>query len=126
MVVVQVTYIRLLYSMPASANTLRNDSPLPTPCTRTVNGMSNVDVMGWVAKPVHIGFLLPMSILNLASFIIVWISIAKDAEKRSCHEFDLTDPRSLVSAESCLDESDHSGWADGVSYRPREVRECQI
>ena len=37
-----------------------------------------------------------------------------------------TDPRSLVSAESSLDEGDHSGWADGVLYRSREVRECQI
>jgi hypothetical protein len=70
-------------------------------------------------KPVHIGFLMPMTILNLASLIIVLISIAR--AKRDCHEFDPTDPRSLVSAESILDESDHSGWADSVSYRERGV-----
>jgi hypothetical protein len=89
-----------------------------------VNGIFSAEVTGWVAKPVHIGFLMPMTILNLVSLIIVWISIAR--AKSGCHEFDLTDPRSLVSAESSLDESDHSGWADGVSYRSREVCECQI
>ena len=89
-----------------------------------MNGMLSAEVTGWVAKPVHIGFLMPMTILNLASLIIVLISKAR--AKRDCHEFDPTDPRSLVSAESSLDESDHSGWADGVSYRSIEVCECQI
>jgi hypothetical protein len=119
MVVLQLTYIRYLYS-----TTSANDFWLPPPesCNRTVNGTLSAEVTGWVAKPVHIGFLMPMTIINLASLIIVLISIAR--AKKGCHEFDLTDPRSLVSAEPSLDVSDHSGWADGVSYRSREVREC--
>ena len=117
MVVLQVTYERFLYLV-------NSDTPPPASCNRTVNGTFSAEVTGWVTKPVHIGFLMPMTILNLASLIVASISITK--AKRSRHEFDPTDPRSLVLAESSLDESEPSGWADGVSYRPREVRECQI
>ena len=113
--------MRFLYSM-APAN--KFNSPPPASCIRTVKGTLSAEVIGWVGQPVHIGFLMPMTILNFASLIIMWISIARS--KRGCCGFDLTDPRSLVSAESSPDESDHSGWADGVSYRPREVCECQI
>jgi len=117
----QLTYIRFLYStIPAG----RLKSLPPASCNRTVHGTLSAEVTGWVGKPVHIGFLMPMTIINLASFIIGLISMAR--VRRGCHEFDLTDPRSLLSAEPSLDESDRSGWADGVSYRSREVRECQI
>jgi len=120
MVVPQLTHVRYLISTAE----YRFYSPPPASCNRKVTGVLSAEVMGWVGKPVHIGFLMPMTIINLASFIIGLISMAR--AKRSCHEFDLTDPRSLVSAEPSLDENDHSGWADGVSYHSREVRECQI
>jgi hypothetical protein len=121
MVVPQVTYMRFLYST-APANNF--SSPPPVSCMRAMEGILSTEVTGWVARPVHVGFLMPMTILNLASLVIVWRSRA--GAKRCCHEFDLIDPRSLVSAEANLDASDHSGWADGVLYRSREVRECQI
>jgi len=117
MVIPQVTLIRFLY-------TILNGTVPPASCIRTMNGMMNAEVTGWVAKPVHIGFLMPMTILNLSSLIIVLISIAK--AKGGCHELDLTDPRTLVFAESSLDESEPSGWADSVLYRSREVRECHM
>ena len=119
MVVPQVTYLRFLYS-----TTTIGDSPLPASCFRTVNGVFSAEVIGWVAKPVHIRFLMPMTILNLASLIIALISIAR--AKRSHHEFDPTDPRPLVLAESSLDYGDDSGWADSMLYRSREVRGCHI
>ena len=121
MVVSQLTYIRFLY---ATAPASIFPSPPPASCNRTVTGVLSAEVTGWVAKPVHIGFLMPMTILNLISLTIVLICMAR--VKRGCHEFDFTDPRSLVSAESIPDESDQSGWADGVLYRSREVRECLI
>ena len=117
----QFTYLRYSYS---TGSVVIGFDPAPAACNHTVNGILSAEVTGWVAKPVHIGFLMPMTILNLASLIIVLISIAR--AKRDCDEFDPTDPRSLVSAESGLDESDHSGWADSVSYRSREVCECRI
>ena len=115
MVVPQVTYMKFLYSTVVD--------PAPESCLRTVNGTFSAEVTGWVAKPVHIGFLLPMTILNLASLIVVLISIKK--AKRS-YEFDPIDPRPLLLAMPNIDESDDSGWADRVSYRSREVRECHI
>ena len=116
MYILQFTYKRLLYSM--------TDPPPPASCIRTVNGTMSAEVTGWAAKPVHIGFLMPMTILNLASFILMLISIA--LRRRDIHEFDPTDPRSLVLAASRVNESEPTGWADGVTYRSREVRKCQI
>ena len=117
MVIPQLAYLRFLYSM-------RTDPPPPASCIRRVNGMFSAEVTGWVAKLVHIWFLMPMTILNLASLIFVLISIAK--AKRGRYEFDPTDPRPLLLAEPRLDEVDHSGWSDSVLYRSREVRECQM
>jgi len=109
----QITYIRFLYSA--------HESPPPS-CIRTVNGTLSAEVIGWVAKPVHIAFLMPMTMLNLASFVVVLIAMSR--AKRGCYEFDPTDPRPLVLAEPSIAEGEPSGWADGVSYRPREVCEC--
>ena len=117
MVVLQVTSMRFLYSM-------ATDPLPPASCIRTVDGTMDAEVIGWVAKPVHIAFLMPMTILNLTCLIIALISMARG--KRGFHELDPTDPRSLVLATSCFDEGEPSGWADGVSYRSREVRECHI
>ena len=100
------------------------DTPPPASCNRTVDGMLSAEVTGWVAKPVHIGFLMPMTILNLASLIMFLISIAR--AKRGRYEFDPTDPRPLLLAEPGLNESDRSGWSDSVLYHSREVRKRQI
>ena len=118
MAILQSTYQRYFFSMIVA------DMPPPSSCFRAVTGMLSAEVTGWVAKPVHIGFLMPMTILNLASLIILSMRIAR--AKRGCHEFDLTDPRSLVLAESSLNESEPSGWEDTVSYRSREVRDYHL
>ena len=117
-IIPQLTYVRFLYSVNPTT------TQPPASCIRTVNGTMSAEVTGWVARPVHIAFLMPMTILNLASLIVMSISMVR--VKRSGHESDPTDPRSLVLAESHLDESEPSGWGDGVSYRSREVRECHI
>jgi hypothetical protein len=115
MVVPQVTYTRFLYA------TITNPAPPPS-CIRTVNGTLSAEVMGWVAKPVHIGFLMPMTILNVVALVVILKAISQS--KGGCYELDPTDPRPLVLASHSLAEGDPSGWTDGVSYRPREVREC--
>jgi hypothetical protein len=109
----QVTYTRFLHS------TITNPLP-PSSCIRTVNGSLSAEVIGWFAKPVHIGFLMPMTILNLASLVIV---IAMARAKGDCYGFDPSDPRPLLLAEPSLNETESSGWADGVKYRPREPEE---
>ena len=111
----QITYTRFLYS------TIANP---PSSCLRTVNGSLTAEVIGWFAKPVLILFLMPMTILNLASLII--ILIARSRAKGDCHEFDPTDLMPLILAEPSLDEEEPSGWADRVTYRFREVCECHV
>jgi len=115
MVVPQVTYMRFLYS------TMVNP---PASCMRTMSGTFSAEVTGWVAKPVHIAFLIPMTILNLASLITVLISIAK--AKRGCHKFDPIDPRPLLLAKPSLNQRDDSGWSDSVLYRSKQVRGYHI
>jgi len=117
MVVLQITYIRFIYS------TLTIPAP-PSSCTRTVNGTLSAEVIGWVAKPLHIGFLMPMTILNVVALVIILIAMFQS--KGGCKEFDPTDPRPLVLAAPNLAKGDPSGWTDGVSYRRREVREYHI
>jgi len=117
MVIPQLTYLRFSYS------TIPDTLP-PASCNRTVNGILSAEVTGWVAKPVHIAFLMPMTILTLASLIVVLIATA--GTKRCCHGFDPTDPRSLLLVDCSIDESEPSGWSDGVSYRSREVCEFYI
>jgi len=96
----------------------------PFSCLRTVNGSLSAEVIGWFAKPVLIIFLMPMTILNLASLIIILIT--RSRAKGGCHEFDPTDLRPLILAEPSLDEEEPSGWADRVTYRSREVCECHV
>jgi len=115
MVVPQVTYMRFLYSMMVNP---------PASCMRTMNGTFSAEVTGWVAKPVHIAFLIPMTIINLSSLIIVLISIAK--AKRGRCKFDPIDPRPLLLAEPSLNQRDDSGWSDSVLYRSRQVRGYHI
>jgi len=107
---------RFLYS------TVTNPAPPPS-CMRTVNGTLSAEVMGWVAKPVHIGFLMPMTTLNVVALVVILKAMSRS--KGGCYEFDPTDPRPLVLAVPSLAEGP-SGWTDGVSYRPREVRGCDI
>lgn len=106
----QATYARFLYS------TISNP---PFSCLRTVNGSLTAEVIGWFAKPVLVLFLMPMTILNLASLVIILIT--RSRAKGDCHEFDPTDLMPLVLAEPSLDEEEPSGWADRVTYRSREV-----
>jgi hypothetical protein len=67
---------------------------------------------------------MPMTILNLASLILVLISMER--AKKDCHKLDITDPRSLVLADSHLNDSEPSGWSDGILYRAREVCEFHM
>ena len=83
MVVSQLTYIQFLYSTASASNF---SLPPTASCNRTATGVLSAEVTGWVANPVHIGFLMPMTTLNLISLTIVLISMAR--VKRGCHEFD--------------------------------------
>ena len=84
-----------------------------------MNGSSSYEVIGWFAKPVHIGFLMPMTIINLASLAATLIAMFM-ARKGKC-KFDPTDPRILIFAAHEPMEHELEEWDDKVTYRPREV-----
>ena len=67
---------------------------------------------------------MPMTIINLASLII--ILKAGSWSKRECYEFDPRDPGPLVLAEPSLDEGEPSRWTDSVTYYPGKMREFHL
>ncbi len=100
----QATYIRLIYS------TL--DNP-PTSCIRAVEGTATYQVIGWSSKIIHIGFLMPMTLINLSSLIVIIIVLV--VARGKAHSFDPTETRSLLAANT---EESHrpKDWNDQVSY----------
>ncbi|KAF8989120.1 hypothetical protein BDQ17DRAFT_1373506 [Cyathus striatus] len=83
----EATYSRLLYSAFPGR---------PSSCTRLVNGIASFEVVGWSMDTNHVGFLMPLTSINLASLVILIIAIfmSKPAAKR----FDPTDIRPLLVA----------------------------
>ncbi|KDR68987.1 hypothetical protein GALMADRAFT_48934, partial [Galerina marginata CBS 339.88] len=82
------TYTRLLYS---------TFTGRPSSCTREVNGSVTYTVLGWTAGPEHIGFLMPMTVINLATFVVFVIAMAR--RKKGRYIYDPVDPKVLALAE---------------------------
>jgi len=105
----EATYIRLLYSSVPNP---------PKTCNRNVSGSITYQVIGWFAKASHIGFLMPMTLVNLTSLIILLRIMFK--EKRSRYALDPTDPIVLLFAEhEPAEDKDHE-WDDKVRFRTRD------
>lgn len=68
----------------------------------------------------HIGFLMPMTIVNLASLAIL-ISSMRMA-KKSGKKYDPTDPRPLMYAANVDSEAAPDEWKDKVTFSWKEVR----
>ena len=90
---------------------------------RTVTGTLNYMIMGWSLKPGHIGFLMPITIVNLASLAIMVVVILRTTN--GSYRSDPVSAKSLVLAEHHLEEGDPTGWKDYVTYHDRlsKVRE---
>jgi len=86
----EATYIRLLYS------TQRNEQT-PLSCLRTVNGTAYLDVFGWTSTSHTGAYLIPITLVNLATFIILVIAMCTgDSGTKLLPRFDPTDPESLI------------------------------
>jgi hypothetical protein len=92
--VVQATYLRLIYNVFASIR-----SPPPPACLRQVGGPVSYAVRGWYIQDAatQAGLLIPMTLINLASFslLIACFVIGKFKYK---YNFDATDNISLLTA----------------------------
>jgi len=60
LIVPQAAYTRLIYS-----------ADRPSSCNRTVTGPLSYEVLGWFVTTANIGLLFPMTIINLAAFIVL-------------------------------------------------------
>ncbi|KAF8872658.1 hypothetical protein CPB84DRAFT_1691252, partial [Gymnopilus junonius] len=103
----RATYVRLIYS------TLPNP---PSSCTREVTGTLSYQVIGWSVRPAHIGFLMPMTVVNLASLVI--LLTAMSMARSGVETYDPTDPRVLMNdvtvRRNTTQEADE--WADKVAF----------
>ena len=68
----------------------------PLSCDRMVEGWAEYTLLGWWATPRNIGYLLPMTIINLASLILLLVAMFR--RKRGSFKDDPTDPEVLASA----------------------------
>ena len=83
-VVPQATYVRLIYS---------TDTNVPSSCSRTVTGSLSYEVLGWFVTGANIGLLIPMTIINLAAFIVLVTAII--TAKRGGYQHHPFDPRPI-------------------------------
>ena len=84
----------------------------------------NYQVRGWFVELKNIGLLVPMTVLNLASLVI--ILVAMHNAKAGGYKFDPFNPNALLSASySKVDDGQPMEWKDQVKYRP-DVRDSHI
>ena len=74
--------------------------------------------MGWFVTRAHFGFLIPMTLVNLAALILILLSMFMGNKVAS--EFDPTDPRSLIFASgrapANTGEEPFASWDCQVTY----------
>ena len=66
------------------------------PCDRMVEGRTKYWVLGWSVNLGNVGYLLPMTIINLASFILLVVAMFR--RKKGSFKDDPTHPEVLASA----------------------------
>jgi hypothetical protein len=117
MIVLQTTYARLIYSTVLDP---------PDSCVRPVTGTVNYMVMGWSVNYESIGFLIPMTIVNLASLVV--LIMAMISARRGGNVFDPLKPGALLLMAAIHhgeeEQSDPTEWEHTVKFRT-EVHDFQ-
>ena len=72
--------------------------------------------MGWFVDSESIGFLIPMTIVNLASLVVLLIAMVH-AKKSGGHKFDPLKPHALLEAAYTTEEGQPIEWGHTVKYR---------
>ena len=111
-----MTYYRLIYS------TIPNP---PSSCIRNVTGQLRYEVYGWFMTNANIGFLIPITIINLGALVALYraMIIAKDGG----YVYHLSHHRPVI-----YDEQNDGGeqipddWMHKVSVRPTTVRSLKL
>ena len=69
----------------------------PPSCDRMVEGLTIYTVLGWSVTLAMIGYLFPITIINLASLILLLVAMFR--RKKGSFKDDPTDPEVLAAAE---------------------------
>ena len=97
----------------------------PPSCVRQVNGSISYQVVGWIANKDHIGFLMPVTIVNLASLVLMICAILGPVSRRYRFDPDHAEESFALVALHTSRHWDRPGWDDYVTVtysRPdREV-----
>jgi len=83
----EVAYSRLLYS---------TISDRPPSCSRDVNGTLDYMWMGLLVDVHHVGFLMPVTLINLVSLILILVAMFQ--AKKGSYKFDITSHEVLAMA----------------------------
>lgn len=104
----ETTYLRLIYS---ALNP-------PSSCLRNVTGQLRYEVYGWFMTNVNIGFLIPLTIINLGALVALYqaMAIAKDGG----YVYHPSHPRPVIYDEDIDDSGEQvpDEWMHKVSVRP--------
>ena len=106
-----MTYLRLIYSTLPDA---------PSSCNRTVTGQLRYEVYGWFMTNANIGFLIPITIVNLGALFALYraMVIAKDGG----YVYHPSHPRPVIYDDIDEGEQVPDEWMHKVSVRPTTVR----
>ena len=78
-------------------------------------------VFGWFVMSANIGFLLPLTIINLAALIA--LILAMNIAKRNGYKFKPSDPRPVELKEGIDDDEKlPDEWKEKVAHQPTTVR----
>ena len=108
----QFTYSRVVYNL--YSDTIDR---APSSCFRQVPGKLIFQLSGWSVKTDHIGLLMPLTIVNLASLILMILVIMGTVS--GSYRSDPVDATSLALARLYTAKNDPTGWDDYVTYHDR-------
>jgi len=109
----QAAYQRLIWSM--AENRLAS-------CNRTVRGSLSYKVLGWSAAFEEVGFLMPMTFLNI--FALVCVIMAMAMARGDADEYDPANIRYLTATR--MGEHGKPKWSDRVRYHRGDVSNFHI
>ena len=89
-----------------------------------MDGSLSYQVTGWTVELQHVGFLMPMTIINLVSLLLLLTAIF--IGEPGGEKIDPTDPKQLIYSMYTPIDLDNSGWEDKVTFTGRVVRDFQV
>ena len=106
----QTTYIRLIYAT----------VPGPPPsCSRAVTGSVNYEILGWFVTKDNIGYLIPLTVINLAAFVALLLAVIF---AKGVGYLPALHPRPVTYNPKYDQEVPPDEWKENIRFQPTRVR----